>query len=434
MTGFCLQSHFADAMGALLGPDFPDTIGLAVSGGGDSMAMLTLAHNWTHQYGVTLRVVTVDHGLRAESADEAEFVARTCAELGHSHSTLRWQGPSGPGWDGHGNLQDAARAARLSLIEDWRGSLRHVLMAHTADDQAETFLMRLARGSGVDGLASIPEKRFVPSGPQAADREAADSGFWLIRPLLNARRADLRHYLTVLKGTWVDDPSNDDPKYDRVRMRQAMDLLQPLGLDVPTLTQTATRMARARDGLQRRAQNAAAELVRAQYGDLLFDRDALAALDAETRLRLLAVGLQYVAVQPYRPRAQALEATAERVLSGGHGTLHGCMIRAEKTDIRICREYRAVAATTAQVGDIWDQRVRIQGPKITGMTVRALGAEGAAQLDQRPAGLPYQSLIAQPAVFERDRLHAFAPAGYGPAHTTDYFAGQGSFPNFIRMH
>ena len=275
MTSFSLDSHFAGVMGDLLGPEFPDEIGLAVSGGGDSMALLTLAHNWTRHMGVGLRVVTVDHGLRPESGAEAALVAAECAALGHRYDVLRWQG-----WDGSGNLQEAARTARLRLIGRWRGGLRHVLMAHTLDDQAETVLMRLARGSGLAGMA---DRRFVP---QATE----DGGFWLMRPLLTVRRAELRHYLTVLKGAWVEDPSNADRRFDRVRMRQALEVLAPLGLDAAALAETAGRMARAQAALRARAAEAATRAVRVQHGDLLMDRDALAALEAETRLRLLAGG------------------------------------------------------------------------------------------------------------------------------------------------
>lgn len=437
MRGFDLQGHFADAMGGLLGPEFPEDIGLAVSGGGDSMAMLTLAHNWSHAFGVRLWVVTVDHGLRPESTEEAAFVARECAALGHPHAVLKWDD-----WDRRGNLQEAARAARLRLIDGWRGRVRHVLMAHTADDQAETFLMRLARGSGVDGLAAMAPSRFVPGGAASGARgegfppEAtiADDGFWVLRPLLGARREDLRHYLTVLKGQWVEDPSNQDRRFDRVKMRQALADLAPLGLDVTTLAATAERMARAREALRRRAAEAGAAVARRHWGDLLFDRDGLAALDAETRLRLLAAGLQYVAAHPYRPRAAALEEAAERVLSGGTATLHGCLLRAEKAELRICREYGAVAGAKAPVGALWDNRVRITGAALDGHAVRALGEAGAAQLPARPEGLPYQSLIAQPAVFDGRLLVAFTPAGLGPEHKVDWIAGQGSFTAFLGMH
>ena len=169
MTADTLEARFAASMGALLGPDFPSAIGLAVSGGGDSMAMLALAHGWARVMGIGLHVVTVDHGLRAAAADEAAMVAAECAAIGHPHTTLRWQ------WDGQGNLQDAARQARRDLIGAWRGDLAHVLFAHTSDDQAETVLLRLLRGSGVDGLAGMAGARAVHD---------ASGQWWLLRPLL----------------------------------------------------------------------------------------------------------------------------------------------------------------------------------------------------------------------------------------------------------
>lgn len=426
-TGVDLQAEFAEAMGQLLGPDFPDVLGLAVSGGGDSMAMLTLAHNWTRSYGVRLRVVTVDHGLRPESAEEAALVARTCAELGHAHDTLRWTG-----WDGIGNLQDAARQARLNLIDAWRDGVQHVLMAHTADDQAETFLMRLARGSGVDGLAAMAAKRFVPGGQLTGS--APPDGFWVVRPLLGMRRADLRHYLSVLKGEWVEDPSNDDPRFDRVRVRQAMEQLELLGLSVTRLSDTAARMARARGALRARAAAVAREAVIHAHTDLLMSRDALDAVEEETKLRLLSATLQYVSAAPYRPRLQALEDVAMRVLSGGTATLHGCLIRAQRDMLRICREYEAVRSCDVAVGEVWDGRVRLSGDEIAGLRVRALGKTGAAQLPMRPDDLPFQSLIAQPGVFDGDRLVAFKPAGFGPDHHIDPHAGQGDVHAFLLSH
>ena len=437
-SGVDLQARFAEAMGQLLGPDFPDDIGLAVSGGGDSMAMLTLTHNWTREFGVRLWVVSVDHGLRPDSRAEAELVARTCTELEHSHSILTWQG-----WNGQGNLQDAARAARLRLIDGWRGRVRHVLMAHTADDQAETFLMRLARGSGVDGLAGMAGKRFVPreeTPPTTGKGDApplalwSDDGFWVIRPLLAMRREDLRHYLNVLKGEWVDDPSNNDPRFDRVRMRQAMEQLDALGLGVDRLSETAARMARAQEALRRRAADVAQDALRQEHGDILMSRDALEMVEVETRLRLMAGALQYISGADYRPRLRALEEATERVLSGGTATLHGCLIRAEKHDLRICREYGAVRDATAETGALWDGRIRISDEGIDELCVRALGEKGAAQLPQRPENWPFQSLIAHPAVFDGVELVAFPPSGFGPDVHIDYEAGQGSLHSFLLSH
>ena len=241
-------------MGALLGPDFPTRIALAVSGGGDSMAMLALAHGWARVMGVGLAVVTVDHGLRDGSAAEAAMVARECAALGHAHATLRWH------WDGTGNLQDAARDARLRLIDGWRGDIAHVLFAHTRDDQAETVLLRLARGSGVDGLSAMSDRRRVTPATPAR-------GFWQIRPLLEEARADLRHHADTLRLPYVDDPSNDDPRFQRVRARQALAVLADLGVTPEALSDTARRLTRARDALVARAVSVLPDLLRSGAGD-----------------------------------------------------------------------------------------------------------------------------------------------------------------------
>ena len=142
---------------ALAGRFSTDTrLGVAVSGGSDSTALLHLAAGWAARNNVKLRVATVDHRLRAASADEARQVSRQASALDLAHHTLDWTGAP------VGNLQNAAREARKALLGDWarRHGLDAVLLGHTATDQAETVLLRLARGSGVDGLAGMtPQSR-----------------------------------------------------------------------------------------------------------------------------------------------------------------------------------------------------------------------------------------------------------------------------------
>lgn len=374
-------------MGRLLGPDFPSHIGLAVSGGADSMAMLTLAHEWARVYGVGLRVATVDHGLRQGSCEEATAVAEECAALGHPHDTLKWQ------WDGQGNLQDAARRARFDLIGAWRGDLRDVMFAHTQNDQAETLLMRLARGSGVEGLAAMAPTRNVDD--------------WrVVRPLLTETRADLRHHVEVLKVPFVDDPSNDDDTYGRVRMRKAIAVL---GLDVAGLADTASRMARAIPALNARAVDVARGCVRETGGDLLIDRDRFAGVERDTQLRLLAAGLQWVASGTYRPRALALEGVLDRALAGAGSTLQGALVSVTGAQMRICREYAAVRdlAVPLDGPTMWDTRWNVHG-EARGLTLRALGPDGWQQLPARPAdGTPHDAAIARPALFDGPRLVAF---------------------------
>lgn len=422
-----LDQRFAEAMGQLLGPDFPTDIGLAVSGGGDSMAMLYLAHNWTRVWGVRLWVCTVDHGLRPEAASEAAMVARECAALGWPHATIRWT------WDGQGNVMDRARQARLEAFNEWHGTLQHVLMAHTEDDVAETFLMRLARGAGADGLAAMEARRTVrfplgaPSAALLIEGERPPRAGWqrgtgyeVVRPLLGVSRADLRHYLRVLQGPWVDDPTNDNPAYERSRIRLAHESLAALGLGTETLAGAARRMARVGEALAVRA----LEIWRAHgceemaTGDLRIARDGFAEVERETQMRVLSAALMHVSGAEYSPREAPLEALLDTLLAGGSGTLHGCEAVAEKENIRIFREYAEVAdcRTGVEEGALWDGRWMIRWQEaFDSCEVRALGHEGWVQAGEKPEGTPpYKSARSLPAVWDGMRLVACDGIGFGP--------------------
>ena len=187
-------------------PGVPGVIGVAVSGGSDSLALLHLLHDWQSAGGPAVRAATVDHGLRAGAAAEAAEVARICAGLGVAHKTLAWRD-----WDGAGNLPDRARRARYALLAEWaRGhGIADIAVGHTEDDLAETFVMRLARGAGVDGLAAMRDRW----------REA---GVTFHRPLLALRRDHLRDLLRARGVAWVEDPTNSDAGYERVRTRAAL--------------------------------------------------------------------------------------------------------------------------------------------------------------------------------------------------------------------
>ncbi len=439
-TGLGLDKRFAEAMGQLMGPDFPSDIGLAVSGGGDSMAMLTLAHNWTRVWGLRLWVITVDHGLRPESAAEAALVAEECAALGWPHATARWH------WDGVGNTQACARDARLALIDRWRGGLQHVLMAHTQDDLAETFLMRIDRGAGVSGLAAMAAaRRLVTPDSTGAEikgdilgtcppPDATGRPMTVLRPCLTMRRAELRFYLGTLKGRWVEDPTNDDPVYDRVRMRRALPALQEAGLDPSKLAEAAHRLRRAESALVARARDVWDRFGSEdrQFGHILLHRD-LSQVEEETALRLLSTALRCVASRPYAPREAALERLWQEAQSGKGGTLHGCLVHVDRDHLRICRELGAVASLSvpARAGVLWDRRWRYDpdpGPdRVHGtdpvpgldavprpgaapeadLTLRALGEAGWSQLPVRsPDGPAHRTALSLPALWQGERLIA----------------------------
>ncbi|MCX7888736.1 MAG: tRNA lysidine(34) synthetase TilS [Rhodobacteraceae bacterium] len=384
------------------------TIGVAVSGGGDSTALLILLDDWRREGGPGLAAVTVDHGLRPEAAAEAAGVAQLCARLGVPHDILRWH------WDGQGNLPDAARRGRRDLIAGWareRG-IASVALAHTADDQAETVLMRLARGSGVDGLSAM-----------AAARRAG--GIVWLRPLLAARRAVLRRFLADRGAGWAEDPTNDDPAYDRVKARAMLEALAPLGVTVEGLCATAGWMRLAREVLEGAAADLARRAVRADRGDVLIARDDLLAAPAETRQRLMAGMLMWVAGLAYRPRHEALERLMRAVAAGRAATLAGCHVAVARGQVRLTREARAVEGLVAPPGIPWDGRWVLCGPFAAGMEVRALGAAGlAACPDWRASGLPRRSLLASPAVWQGARLVAAPLAGHGRGWTAELGPGR----------
>ncbi|MAU67408.1 tRNA lysidine(34) synthetase TilS [Hyphomonas sp.] len=182
---------------------------VAVSGGSDSLALLKIAAGWAGASGRSLLALTVDHGLRPEAADEARFVADVAARLGAPHRTLRWPAPV-PG-------QAKARQARHELLAAAAREAGSVIIltAHTQDDQAETFLIRARAGSGWYGLAGIQPLSLSPAGGTGVPVLVA-------RPLLSASRAGLREMLRAEGQDWVEDPSNSDPAYERVRMRQLL--------------------------------------------------------------------------------------------------------------------------------------------------------------------------------------------------------------------
>ena len=212
-----------------------DCLLLAVSGGSDSMALMWLAARWAQATGWPgkLRVAVVDHGLRPEAADEARFVQREAKKLGLNPHVLKWAGPHPKT-----GIPAAAREARYELL---CGLARKfdavVLTAHTQDDQAETLLMRLARGSGIDGLAAM-------------EAWSTRNGASLFRPLLGVSRDRLRATLREAGMKWLDDPTNENTAHERVRVRRTLNVLEDLGLTREAIALSAHRLGRARAALE----------------------------------------------------------------------------------------------------------------------------------------------------------------------------------------
>jgi tRNA(Ile)-lysidine synthase len=248
---------------------------LAVSGGPDSIALLWLAARWRRALarGPRLIAVTVDHGLRPEAAREARDVKRLARSLELPHRTVRWAGAKPKT-----GLPAAARAARYRLLADAARSngATHILTAHTRDDQAETLLMRMLRGSGIAGLAAMA-------------RQSERDGVWLARPFLQVSKSQLVATLEKAKVAFADDPTNRDPHFTRPRLRAIMPALAAEGGDARNLARLAARLARANTAVEVLVDGAERYLALKdrETPDAGFDANSFATLPEEIRLRLL---------------------------------------------------------------------------------------------------------------------------------------------------
>ncbi len=383
------------------------------------MALLHLLHRWALGANVCVQAVTVDHGLRREAKDEAAGVGAFCKTLGIGHKILHWTD-----WDGAGNLQDQARRARLGLLSEWAKAqgIPLIALGHTLDDQAETFLMRLKRGSGVDGLSGMAMQR-------------QSDGITWVRPLLMHTRQALRDYLSAQNIGWIEDPSNEDERFDRVKVRKAIAVLSDLGISPDRLAGTAQDLQPARAALELQTRVAAQSMVSIEAGDVVINTGKFGQLPAEIRGRLLAHALQWIASAEYRPRRRALNGVAENIDAGKASTLHGCCISLKKAHIRITREHQAVKDTVCATNAIWDKRWHMNGPHTKGLEIRALGEAGLASCpDWRNAGIPRASLMSTPAIWQNQALIAAPMARFAKDWLTTPLFGLDHFISSIISH
>ncbi len=361
-------------------------LGLAVSGGGDSMALLHLAK----LAGVKAQVATVDHALRAASADEARVVAVAADALGFPHETLLWQG-----WDGRGNVQDRARRARRDLLATWarENALDAVALAHTQGDLAEGFIMRLARGAGVDGLAAMPA-RFVHDGAA------------FLRPLMWATRDELRAFLRDQGADWADDPSNEAVRFDRVRARKALPELAKLGIGPQVLADVAQHLRSARAALEA-ATDDLAQRVLTQSSGIVTIAKVWSSAPEDLQRRLIQRVILWIAPTDYPPRGAALGEAVLRLSQGLPAQLAGCHFLPHQGQTLAFREARRCGAVVDD-GATWDGMWRYIGQTPEQNTqIGPLGAAGLLQWQGwRDLGLPRAALISQPSLWADGQLLA----------------------------
>jgi tRNA(Ile)-lysidine synthase len=404
---------------------------LAVSGGADSMALMHLVARWMHVLAApkqlsngreSVLVLTVDHQLRPQSGEEARWVNGEAERLGFRQVTLTWEGPKP-----QSGVQAAAREARYRLMHAYlnaevrehsgsasaAGGMRDLVTGHHQDDQAETFLMRLARGSGIDGLSAMPLRATI-------------FDVQVVRPLLGVAKERLLATLTAGGHRWIEDPSNEKIDFERVRVRKAREALSAIGLCNDSIALSARRIARGREALEAATsslgQEAGLDLHRGAYAELKCP--PFLAAPTELRVRLMARLLSMMGSQEHLVRLSQIEDLVTELESGAHQgvTLGGCIVSAVSGALYVFREPGRTSLPVVDLvrgeAKIWDGRFRVAlsdaegGPE--SVRVGALGASSHPELEGLLATevWPHRALVSLPAFWEGESLLAVPHLGF----------------------
>jgi tRNA(Ile)-lysidine synthase len=387
------QETFNTLMSEL--PVLDNRVAVAVSGGADSLSLCLLADEWARASGREIVALSIDHALRAQSAGECQFVKGTLNAYGIEHHTLVWEGEKPLS-----GIQAAARQARYQLLQDWCDGegIRDLLVGHHQNDQAETFMMRLVRGSSVDGLSAM--------------KSVSTYGkLRVLRPLLTVPKDALVTFLEDRKLSWVEDPSNKDESFDRVKMRNAMEVLSAIGLTPERLSQTALSMQRVRtclEGITEKWLTRNTKLF--QEGYVLLNFSALENEDEEVVLRgLRRIGMD-ISGDTYPPRLDSLQRLLRKLRLKEDGTLMGCRWIVQQETVLICREVRETEfPTNVYHIDFKD--------KSSDLYMRVLGEDGWKQLlslmpEMRHANLPKPVIYALVSFWDEEGVSVVPHLGY----------------------
>lgn len=290
---------FTDLLRCVADIDFSEErkIAVALSGGPDSMVLAYLLCEWSALVGGPEIVgLGVDHGLRAEAADElAQVQGWTKDWAGFSHVILKWEGEKPTA-----RVQEEARRARYALMEEYcvQNGITYLCLAHHREDQAETFLFRLAKGSGIDGLSCMRALQKKPSGVH------------LLRPFLGVGKEDLITTLDAQNISYVCDPSNENSEFARVRLRQARDVLEAEGFNSKRLYNTTKRLSRASQALAEISQKAYQFVVHGKKSNrIVLDFDKWMEWPEEIQFRVFVRAVRTLGPEhDYGPRMEKLEA------------------------------------------------------------------------------------------------------------------------------
>jgi tRNA(Ile)-lysidine synthase len=378
-------------------------IALAVSGGGDSLALLDAFDRWRRRRGRPgVIVLTVDHRLRRGSTAEAAIVAKTAAKRGMTALVLTWKDPK-PKSD----IEGSARSARYRLLVDAcrEEGASHLILAHHQDDLAETFLLRLRRGAGVFGLAAMRPVHRVGE-------------VTIARPFLRVSRARLAATTAAAKLKAIDDPMNSDSRFDRARVRRLMPTLVGEGLDASLIAAAALRLADAADAIDAAATALLADAVAVDALAVAWlDVPRFAGAPIEVRLRTLARLLLVLGGEDYPPRHERLAALADAICAHDERTrfkrtLAGTVVESRGGRIAFYRESGRVGLPTVEVkvgfAGIWDHRFAVAVGKGAqgGLTLGPLGEAGRREVGAKAGIHPAGALAALPAFRRKGKVVA----------------------------
>jgi tRNA(Ile)-lysidine synthase len=384
-------------------------LAIAVSGGSDSMALALLAQNWAVGKRVELFTLTVDHGLRDGARDEAETVGRWMISHGLNHQLLTWKGRHPTT-----GIQKAAREARYLLMSEYcrDQGITTLLLGHQLEDQLETLLMRLSKGSGIEGLAAMKS-------------DTRQFGLRLLRPLLEFERQALRDYLISSNQNWIDDPSNTNLKYTRTQVGAVLSELVSLpGSNISALALSAKRISRASDALEMMASQRMREHFSVSpFGPVRFREEAILDCAEEIGIRLLKKVFSVVRGKPVSQNLQALEDIYTRLFGlkeSTSETLGGVQILKSGKEWLVIREPGRDGLPeimlAAGTGIIWDHRFHVmdtapEKDRDEVLIVKRIGSEGWRQIKSGSPANDGFTLLAKvrnnlPAVWQGERIVA----------------------------
>lgn len=323
---------------------------IAVSGGIDSLALLLIANNWAKNNNSTVIGITINHGLRLEAEKEAVYVSNICKKFDIEHHILTWEGEKP-----ESNIEAIARENRYRLIKEFcdKSGIEYVLVAHHLQDQAETFFIRLFRGSGIDGLSSMePTVNLY--------------GLNIVRPFLYAKKSDLKEYLESKNIKWVEDPSNSDEKYLRNKIRNFLNSFENKDEILTRINSAIEKINITKKIIDDEIEKIEAKTVFfSPFGSCSINKNMLLKQNEEIILKILAKISMKISGNIYKPRLEKLKRLLENIREneGLKYTFYGCIF--EKFDqnlLMVYREYNSIDKDKKLVYNnkvIWDNRFQI---------------------------------------------------------------------------